>query len=267
MPPKEDGRSFATSNGKLDLTVKKLPTETTNYKVTKYADKWIFPNSSGESRVLFAGPSGSGKSNLCITLLTNPKMMLGHFDHIYVYCPSAGMQADYAHLRKSYDQETLEVKDFSAEQVQEDWDLTKQICKICLQQGEGRPQTLFLFDDLINTPDFDKVVSTLNTKARHDGVSVWVLAQGLMSLPRLMRIQASNIFTFSPTESEIERLSKECTNALCGEKQVAQMIKQATSERFQSFHFNRHAPSHLQYRSGLTNYFKVHDPSLQQHEE
>lgn len=267
MPPKNDGRSFATSNGKVDLTVKKLPTETTNYRVTKYADKYIFPNSSGESRVIFAGPSGSGKTNLCLTLLTDPKMMLSHFDFIHVYCPSAGMQEDYSHLRKAYDSDTLEVHDFSEERVQEDWALTKQITKICLKQGEPRPQTLFLFDDLINTPDFDKVVSTLNTKARHDGISVWVLAQGLMSLPRLMRIQASNIFCFSPTESETERLSKECTNALCGEKQVSQMIKQATSQRFQCFHYNKHAPPHLQYRSGLTNYFKVHDPSLQQHEE
>lgn len=246
-----------------DLSVGKLPTENlTLSKRAKYAEKFIFPNSAGPSRCIFNGPGGSGKTNTCLTLLTDPRMMAGFFDHVYVYCPSAGLQTDYDHLRKTYNKETLEIHDFSPDLVQQHWNLTKGIIKVCKKNGWPFPQTLMLFDDLLQVPGFDQMASTLNTKARHDCISVWVISQGLMTLSRLMRIQASNIFAFSPTESEIERLAVECTNALCNEKQVGQMIRQATKERFQPFHCNRHAPPHLQYRQGLTKFFDIHDPAL-----
>lgn len=252
------------SNGRLDLSVSKLPTDNlTLSKLSKYADKHILPNSAGPSRAIFNGPGGSGKTNFCITLLTDPRFMLGFFDHIFVYCPSAGMQTDYDHLTKAYPPDMLEIKDFSPEEVKKDWEMTKKITEICKKKEWPLPQTLMLFDDLILTPGFDTATSMLNTKARHDAISVWVISQGLMSLRRLMRLQASHIFAFSPTESEIERLANECTNALCGADTVRQMILQATKERFLPFYCNRHAPTHLQYRQGLTNFFEVHDPGAQ----
>lgn len=260
---KAHSRHRGHPNAKVDLSVAKLPTTNlTLSRKSKYADKWILPNSSGPSRVLFNGPGGSGKTNLAITLLTDCRFMLGYFDRLFIFCPSAGQQEDYDHLKRAYPPDTLEIKDFTPHNVAAAWEETKKIFQVCKKKGWTAPQTLMLFDDLIRVPYFDAVVSDLNTKARHDGISVWVISQGLMSLPRLMRLQASNIFAFSPTQSEIERLSAECTNALCGEDVVERMIRQATKQRFVAFHFNAHAPTHLQYRQGLTEFFHVHDPSL-----
>lgn len=245
----------------FDLSIGKLPTpNSTVSKVSKYAEQFLLPNSSGPSRVIFNGPSKSGKTNYALTLLTDPRFMLGFFDTVIVYCPSHGLQSDYDHLQKAYPKEDLEIKDFDPRTVQNDWDQAQKIVKVCKKNKWSYPQTLMLFDDLINTPGFDKVAATLNTKARHSCISVWVISQGLMSLTRLMRIQASNIFAFSPTESEIERLAIECTNAIANEKQVHKMITQSTRKRFEPFHFNRDAPAHLQYRQGLTNVFVLHDP-------
>lgn len=251
----------------MDLTVKKLPTDTLQMrsKKTKYHDQSIYPNSCGPSRVIFSGPSGSGKTNFCLSLLTDSHHMAGHFDKIYVFCPSSDLQVDYDHLKSRFKvPEEMEIVDFGAAAVQVAWDHAREVIRLCKEAKPPapEPQTLFLFDDCINVPGFDRCASTLCTKARHSGISVWVLTQSLMNLSRLMRLQASNIFAFSPTESEVERLSMECTNPVSGEKLTNAIVKAATAERYQPFHVNRHAPVHLQYRKGLTTFYKLHDPSI-----
>lgn len=248
----------------LDLSVNKLPTETvhTLSKRSKYHEDAVYPNSSGPSRCLFNGPSGSGKTNFCLSLLCDVKHMSGFFDKIYVFCPSAQLQSDYTHLESRYKVPTeLEILDFGPAIVQQKWDETQSIFMKCREKHTPLPQTLFLFDDLINVPGFDKCASTLMTKARHSGISVWVITQGFMTLSRLMRLQASNVFAFSPTESEIIRLAQDCTNALADEIVAEKIIRHATRERFNPFHFNRHAPLSTQYRKGLNEIFELFDPA------
>lgn len=248
----------------LDLSVGKLPTDTvhTLSKRSKYSEDAVYPNSSGPSRCIFNGPSGSGKSNFCLSLLTEAKHLAGFFDKVFVFCPSAELQADYAHLESRYKvPQELEIVDFTPAAVQVAWDAAKEIFQKCKESLAPLPQTLFLFDDLINVPGFDKCASTLMTKARHSGISVWVITQGFMTLSRLMRLQASNVFAFSPTESEIERLAKDCTNAIADEKTADRIIREATRERFKPFHFNRHASMATQYRQGLTRVFQLNDPA------
>lgn len=236
-------------------------------KKTKYHEHFIYPNANGPSRVLFSGPSGSGKTNTCISLLTDPKMMRGHFELICVWCPSAGVQEDYDHLINSYPPEQLEIQDFNPAALEAKVQQVKQIVELCKEHSAPMPQTLFLFDDCVNLPGFDKVSGTLAIKARQWGISMWVLTQSLMDVTRLMRLQSSNIFAFSPTESEVERLAADGTNVLANSKLVARFIKQATSVRYRPFHLNRHAPPHLQYRIGLTEFFRLHDPTLGQQKE
>lgn len=254
----------------LDLSVGKLPTETvhTLSKKSKYHDDHVYPNCDGPSRCIFNGPSGSGKTNFCLSLIADPRHMAGYFDKIFVFCPSAELQSDYAHLEKKYKvPHELEILDFGPAIVQEKWDETRDIYKKCRESEAPLPQTLFLFDDLINVPGFDKCASTLMTKARHSGISVWVITQGFMTLCRLMRLQASNVFAFSPTESEIQRLALDCTNAICDERKADKIIRYATRERYKPFHFHRHAPLHTQYRKGLTEVYELHDPALNIHKK
>lgn len=247
----------------MDLSIGKLPTLTTQMssKRPKYSEEFIYPNSQGPSRVIFNGPSGSGKTNFALSLLTDARHMAGFFDMIYVFCPSAGMQADYDHLVQRYSPHELQIIDFSPATLEAAIADTRQMSELCKSYDAPMPQTLFLFDDLINTPGFDKHVSTLSTKARQWCISVWVISQSLMSLSRLMRIQASNIFCFSPTQSEIERMAAECTNAIANEDMVERMVRAATVQRYEPVHVYRQAPVHLQYRKGLTTFFVLHDPA------
>lgn len=263
---KKDGElkpKKVSSEHVLDLEIGKLPTDTvhTLSKKSKYHEDAVYPNSSGPSRVIFNGPSGSGKTNFCLSLICDPKHMSGYFDKIFVFCPSAELQSDYSHLESRYTVgKDLEILDFNPAVMQAKWDEARAIFLECKNKHMPLPQTLFLFDDLINVAGFDKCCSTLMTKARHSGISVWVITQGFMTLSRLMRLQASNVFAFSPTESEIQRLADDCTNAICDEKRADKIIRHATQERFKPFHFNRHAPLHTQYRKGLTDVFLLSDP-------
>lgn len=249
----------------LDLEVHKLPTDTlhTLAKRSKFHDDNIFPNSSGPSRCIFNGPSGSGKTNFALSLLTDSRQMRGYFEKIVVFCPSAELQSDYTHLESCYRMpDELEIADFSPAAVQAHWDQAKEIYNRARESKLPLPMTLFLMDDLINTPHFDKTASTLMTKSRHSGISVWVITQGFMTLSRLMRLQASNVFAFGPTESEIQRLAADCTNAICDEKSADRIIREAIKDdRFKPFHFNRHAPLHTQYRRGLTTIYELEDPA------
>ncbi len=251
-------------NEPIDLTVGKLPTETvqTTSKRPKFADHFIYPGSAGPSRVIFNGPSGSGKTNFALSLLCDNTHMAGFFNFITVFCPSAGMQADYDHLTDKYPESDLRILDFTPKVLEECLEESRQLAEHCKEDNVRPPQTLYLFDDLINTPGFDKSVATLCTKARQWSISVWVISQSLMSLSRLMRLQASNLFCFSPTESEIERIAAECNNVLANADTVKEMAKHATMNRYEPFHINRHAPAHLQYRMGLTNVFVLDDPAL-----
>lgn len=258
------------STDRMDLSMKKLPTETAQMKAkkSKYADKYIFPNCKGPSRILFSGPSGSGKTNTSISLLTDPRMMRGFFEKIVIFCPSAGVQEDYDHLRRCYpDEDQLEISDFSPALVDEKVNEIKKIVETCKQFEAPLPQILFLFDDCVNLPGFDKISGTLAIKCRQWAISMWILTQSLMDVTRLMRLQASNIFAFSPTESEVERLAADATNVVANKDLVATMIRQATSKRYRAFHLHRHAPPHLQYRTGLTEFFKLRDPTIEEGEE
>lgn len=271
-PPKPKVKAVAAApETPLDLEVHKLPTDTvhTLSKKSKFHDDNVFPNSDGPSRCIFNGASGSGKSNFALSLLTDARQMRGYFEKIIVYCPSAELQSDYAHLESCYKMpDELEIVEFSPASVQAHWDEAKTIYKRAFDSKLPLPMTLFLFDDLINTPHFDKCAATLMTKARHSGISVWVITQGLMTLSRLMRIQASNIFAFGPTEGEIQRLAEECTNAICNERDADAIIRHAIKDdRFKPFHFNRHAPLHRQYRKGLTTIYELHDSASNQPEQ
>lgn len=255
----------------LDLEVHKLPTDTvhTLAKRSKFHEDNVFPNSNGPSRCIFNGPSGSGKTNFALSLLTDARQMRGYFEKIIVFCPSAELQSDYAHLESCYKvPEELQIVEFSPAAVQAHWDEAKTIFKKAKDAKLPLPMTLFLMDDLINTPNFDKCASTLMTKSRHSGISVWVITQGFMTLSRLMRLQASNVFAFGPTESEIQRLAADCTNAICDEQQADAIIRFAIKDdRYKPFHFNRHAPLHTQYRRGLTTIYELADPADGIHSE
>lgn len=265
-PRGSNSNQRSARDAEIPLTIGKLPTETvqTQAKKSFYADKWVLPNANGASRVIFNGPSGSGKTNFALTLLTDNRFMRGYFDKIFVFCPSAGIQADYEHLTKTYTPTELEILDFSTAAVTSAFNTIKSITELCRTHGAPMPQTLFLFDDLLNVPGFDKVTSTLCTKARQWSISVWILSQSLMGLSRLMRLQASNIFAFSPTQGEIERLAAECTNAIANEDLVALMVRDATKDRYAPFHFYKQAPIHQQYRRGLQQFYMLVDPAAQQ---
>ncbi len=263
MARKKQTKTDTSANEEIDLSVGKLPTITTEEqaKRPKFADRFIYPNSNGPSRVLFSGPSRAGKTNFAMSLLTDNRHMSGFFNFIVVFCPSAGMQADYDHLRQKYPEERLQIIDFSIANLEEEIEIAKERAEQCKQDNVRPPQTLFLFDDLIKTPGFDKGVATLCTKSRQWAISVWVLTQSLMALSRLMRLQASNIFAFAPTKGEMARLAEECNNIAADEDTVTEMLRQSSIIPFQPFHFCKTDEAHKQYRIGLTEFFDLKDPT------
>ena len=52
-------------------------------------------------RACFFANSGGGKTNLCVSLLTNPRLFGGNvFDAVYVVSPSVKVDSTWAHLKK-----------------------------------------------------------------------------------------------------------------------------------------------------------------------
>ena len=160
-------------------------------------------------RALALGNSGSGKTNMIVTLITDRRFFRGKFERIYWMSPTALIDDALDPLR-DYVEEELEQDQTTDSSFHARLDvpfLTRVIDRArrvmeYLKAQRPRPKkafnTLIVIDDLANVSDAaaQKLVSDLFIKARHWGIST-ILSTQKLRLPlvtQAARVNATALF-------------------------------------------------------------------------
>jgi hypothetical protein len=174
----------------------------------------------------------------------------GYFDLVFLFSPTAGIGDDLVtHLdipsqRIYTDPSTYLARLNHIFETQDGLIKSTGIAK--------SPKILCIFDDIqsaskfMNSDSFTK----LFIAGRHSNISIIVAIQSWTRLPRVLRLQASNIMLFPSSNSEVELLSDEYTPPGFSKREFMSLVMHATREPYNFLHINNQAPNN-KYRKNL----------------
>jgi hypothetical protein len=118
---------------------------------------------------------------------------------------------------------------------------------------ENSPKALIIYDDCQSYVRFLK--SNAVTKSfimnRHFNLSTWLCGQAFNITPRKLRLQATGIFFFKGSQSEVERLTEEYCKPNMNKREFMSMIEFATREPYHFLFINNQASIDERYRKNL----------------
>jgi hypothetical protein len=237
------------------LDIKALPTLKHNIKQKKLMDMNVIPKHP--SRCIYNGKSGSGKSNLLINMMVKKEFYKGYFDEVYLISPTAN-KADDLPKYLGLDEKNM-FNELDPEIIQKILD--NQVKKVEEKGVDKAPKVAVILDDIQSSPAFmrSNPFTQLFIAGRHYSISVFVCCQQFKRLPKVCRLQASNIFFFPSSLSEVETLCDEFCPPNMSKKDFKEMIKYATNEPYQFLHINMFCHFKDRYRKNLDEVLELVD--------
>jgi hypothetical protein len=237
-----------------ELKIKPLKTSKSKIKINEYMKANIIPKHP--CSIMFCGKSGSGKTNLLITLLKNKNFFGGYFDILFLFSETAKFGGDdlyEKHLKKTLPKKHMFMPNaHGIEKIQQIVKLQKDIIK---KQGIAKsPKILIIFDDIAHSKKFlaSNEYLLLHIANRHLNISSFSLVQSYTKIPRACRCQVSALMFFHGcTGTEKERLSEEHTPSGLTYKDFLPLIEYAIAEPYSFLFINKFAPNKVRHRKGL----------------
>jgi len=256
------------NNKNEDLKIIKFSTDKSLIEVRPYQASYIIPKHP--FRLILTGRSGSGKSNLLVNLMkksifygrTDPNdEKSGYFDLVFLFSPTAGIGDDLVtHLdipsqRIYTDPSTYLARLNHIFETQDALIKSGGIAK--------SPKILCIFDDIQSATKFmnSDAFTKLFIAGRHSNISIIVAIQSWTRLPRVLRLQASNIMLFPSSNSEVELLADEYTPPGVSKREFMSLVQHATREPYNFLHINNQAPDN-KYRKNLDVVLSLTDNKL-----
>ena len=136
-----------------------------------------------------------------------------------------------------------------------------QVKKVEEKGVDKSPKVAVILDDIQSSPAFmrSNPFTQLFIAGRHYSISVFVCCQQFKRLPKVCRLQASNIFFFPSSLTEVETLSDEFCPPNMSKKDFKEMIKYATNEPYQFLHINMFCHFKDRYRKNLDEVLELVD--------
>lgn len=168
-------------------------------------------------RVLFSGQTGSGKSNLMISMLTRPEFYKGYFKHILIISPNIDSDKNYMHLKKHHDDQ-LKLPPrkrinymFYRTYEPDAMDALMAYRMQAVEKGVRTPFLIILDDILEHKPLLNSsFLQALVTRGRHLSISVFIATQSYMRIPRTIRLNCSDVIWYMPRNvGELKRVYDE----------------------------------------------------------
>ena len=247
------------------LKIIKFDTNKSKIKLRPLQEQKIIP--AHPFRLLLVGRSGSGKSmNLC-NLMTRPHMYgrtqpnnkkSQYFDLIWLFSPTAECDDLANHL------------DLDEQKIITDEKLFTPVLEHILKVQKGiidkkglldSPRICLVFDDIQSAEKFLKSPKFTATyiAGRHYNISTITCCQSWTRLPRICRLQASNIMLYPSSGSEVELLADEYTPVNSTKKQFRDLIKYATKEPYSFLHINNQSKMNQRYRKCLDTILNIEE--------
>eukprot|EP01059_Diplonema_ambulator_P003594 TRINITY_DN132_c0_g1_i10.p2 TRINITY_DN132_c0_g1~~TRINITY_DN132_c0_g1_i10.p2 ORF type:complete len:215 (+),score=45.41 TRINITY_DN132_c0_g1_i10:2044-2688(+) len=170
-------------------------------------------------RLCIVGNSGSGKTNLVMNMLLQPKMLC--YDRLYVVSPSLD-QEKYAHLQEHFEEhdeklhnaceKELKKKGVPQEKIDEALAELKPsgyfydtIDDLDMDDFDKEYQNLVVLDDIMLDKNQKNYIN-LFSRGRHFNVSVMYLSQSFFRIPKTIRDNSSAFALFSMSPREVNEI-------------------------------------------------------------
>jgi hypothetical protein len=235
------------------LVVEVLPTKKSKVKSRSSHDAHIVPKHP--FRAILSGASGSGKTFLLLHLLRRIELYKNFFDVIFVISPTAGKLDDsYQALGGK---KVKIVNDLDPDIIESIMTANK---KIILEKGVHKaPKILIVYDDVISHKKFMNSKSFTHSfiASRHYNASVIIATQKFNAIPKTCRVQANAIFYFKGTNTERLTLADDFAPAGYSNREMEEIIDEATHKPYSFLFINRQAPRGEQLREGLEHILRL----------
>jgi len=206
-------------------------------------------------RLLLSGASGSGKTNVARWILEK-HYVSGHgsfFKDIYLMSPTALIDPVWKNVKGLKRQNRI--TNPNADSLNR---ILRKARENVKHKGKERgSHTLIIFDDVIagtqfmNSPEFLAAF----IRGRHFLVSVAIMTQSYVKIPRSSRIQASHIIFFPSQATEVDRLYSEHGPHNLSKRQFHELVQEATEpnqhEKWPFLYVDRFAPLERRFRRNL----------------
>jgi adenosyl cobinamide kinase/adenosyl cobinamide phosphate guanylyltransferase len=166
------------------------PSSKLNNDISKKIHKNLCPRSH---TALIVGAPSSGKSSLMEYLLKSKDAYNKKYDCVILVAPATSLKAFEGSIWSDHPEEK-KFSELTAENLRE-------IIKMIEEQRDEEKNTLLVLDDVqSNLKDawVEKTLIKLFSNFRHLRVSIWVLAQNLILVPKQVRILAQFYYLFQP---------------------------------------------------------------------
>ena len=171
---------------------------------------------------IFSGPTSCGKTQKVLDLIE--KEYKHHFENIVILCPTLRWNKTY--LERSWIWKDGYI--FVFEPKRNLFELIEKLSE--LFSGE---ETLFIVDDMISDETLDKKrqpLLELAISGRHRQHSLWLLTQSYTAVPKNLRRQKKQLFTWYPSEKSDLKIIDEETN-LMNSEELAKIKEQLKREK------------------------------------
>lgn len=190
------------------IDIQKIDSDSTKVKTNPLMELNIIPRYP--SSTVLIGPSGAGKSTVLLNMFLNTDMFKNFFkkDNIYLFTQSALTDDMFNKLK-------LEKKNIFADDLPEN---LEKVFNRRRKQAESKgveniEPVCYIFEDVSLERELlkDKIFQFLFVACRHFGISVFCCCHKFKSLPRVARLQISNMFLFPCALADIQQIVEDCT--------------------------------------------------------
>ena len=171
---------------------------------------------------IFSGPTSCGKTQKVLDLIE--KEYKHHFENIVILCPTLRWNKTYLERSWIWKDDYI----FVFEPKRNLFELIEKLSEQFL--GE---ETLFIVDDMISDETLDKKrqpLLELAISGRHRQHSLWLLTQSYTAVPKNLRRQKKQLFTWYPSEKSDLKIIDEETN-LMNSEELAKIKEQLKREK------------------------------------
>ena len=234
-------------------SIEPLKSDRDGIKKTPAQKAFIMP-SPGTMCVI--GSTGSGKTTIVGTLLKKSTMLKNYFDKIYIFClsPCTTLIDNVPQI----DEDNVFTED-NPDKLAELYETQKRALKTI---GFKRcPHILFILDDIVQSRDFMKsqILTDIFFGGTHSKVSLWLLSQNYMSIPRRLRMNCHNlILCHGVNSTEIDRFAEEWQSAYLKRKEFTALVEYCLDKQYSFLFLNATNPNKKKmYRCGFEHILAI----------
>ena len=174
-----------------------------NYELTSLINK--------SHMACFLGRPGSGKTSLLTSFLKTKDLFRKVFHKIYLFMPSNSRQSIKGGF---FDKNLPEEQVFDG---LDSYSLGKVYQEI-RELAEDNKKTLIIFDDVQKSfkGECEKLLLEMSANRRHLKLSMWMVCQNWLTIPRQTRMNFTNIFAFKVTKAQMKVIFEEMIDLFKG---------------------------------------------------